>query len=94
MIFDEATSNIDADSEADLLAVMHELARDRTVIVVTHRVSGLLEPAAGWGDAQVIVLEHGKIVDAGSPAELDQRCVPFRRLARTPVNEEVGAHAH
>ncbi len=94
MIFDEATSNIDADSEADLLAVMHELARDRTVIVVTHRVSGLLEPAAGWGDAQVIVLEHGKIVDAGSPAELDQRCMPFRRLARTPVNEEVGAHAH
>lgn len=74
MVFDEATSNIDIESETDLLAVMAELGADRPVILITHRVAGLS------GIDNVVVLDHGGVVAQGDPHDLLGWCPEFRRL--------------
>ena len=60
MIFDEATSSVDAASEALIMQTVHELARTKTVIVVTHRL-------ADAKDADMIaVFDHGHCVETGT----------------------------
>lgn len=58
-IFDEATSNIDVESEEAILRVIHELAKTRTVILISHRLANVV--AADW----IIVMENGCIVAQG-----------------------------
>lgn len=59
-IFDEATSNIDIESEKIILDVIHELARHKTVIVITHRLSSIRDAQ------QIIVMRDGQIEEQGS----------------------------
>lgn len=65
-VFDEATSSVDVESEELILATIRELvqSRSKTVIMITHRMAN-----AEHAD-QVVVLEHGKSVEAGTHAEL------------------------
>lgn len=63
-ILDEATSNIDVESEAAIISLAQELAADKTVIVITHRLAALK-------NADVIfVMENGRVVEQGSHAVL------------------------
>ena len=58
-MFDEASSNIDAASEAAIAALIRELAGERTVIVVSHRLANLT-------DADTIcVFERGRLIEEG-----------------------------
>lgn len=60
MIFDEATSSVDAESEALIMQTIHELAQSKTVIVVTHRLADTV-------DANMIaVFDHGICVETGN----------------------------
>lgn len=59
-IFDEATSNVDAESEAAMYAVMHELARTKTVIVISHRLAALRAAST------IFVFDGGRIVESGA----------------------------
>lgn len=59
-IFDEATSNIDVESENDIMAEIHELAKTRTVILISHRLANVT--AAD----QIYVLQEGHLVEKGS----------------------------
>ncbi len=59
-IFDEATSNIDVESEKIILDVIHEIARHKTVIVITHRLSSIRDAQ------QIIVMRSGQIEERGS----------------------------
>ena len=63
-IFDEATSNIDAESENDIMSEIHRLARTRTVLLISHRL------ANAAGADRIYVLENGRVAQQGRHTEL------------------------
>ena len=64
LVLDEPTSALDAEAEATVLATLERLARECTVVAVTHRL------AAVTGADHVIVLDQGRVVEEGTHAEL------------------------
>lgn len=69
-IFDEATSNIDVESEDAILHVIHTLAKEKTVIMITHRLANLVESDC------IYVLQDGKCVEHGTHRILmEKNCV-------------------
>lgn len=63
-MFDEATSNIDVESENDIMAEIRALARRRTVIVITHRLANVTDADS------IYVLEGGTVAGHGPHAAL------------------------
>ena len=63
-IFDEATSNIDSESEAIIYEVIKELAKTKTVILISHRLANVTECD------EIFVLEKGVLVEHGTHSEL------------------------
>ena len=59
-IFDEATSNIDVESENEIMAQIHELAKTKTVILISHRLANVA------GADNIYVLDKGNIVENGN----------------------------
>ncbi len=74
MIFDEATSALDPESEALVNANLQRMARGRTMVIVSHRLSSLVDCD------QILVLDRGKVVDLGPHRELVERCPIYRHL--------------
>ena len=74
LLLDEPTTGLDALSEANLVGSLRTLMRGRTTIIVTHSMS-----LAATAD-RVIVVEAGRIVQDGAPAELVAERGPFRRM--------------
>ena len=64
LIFDEATSALDSKSEQAIQAQLKEIARNRTTLVIAHRLSTIADAA------QILVLDHGRIVERGTHAQL------------------------
>jgi ABC-type multidrug transport system fused ATPase/permease subunit len=77
LIFDEALSQIDADSEHRIQQAMAEFSRGRTTLVVAHRFATVL--AAD----RIVVMQAGRIHDSGTHAELMGRCDLYRQLYTT-----------
>lgn len=63
-IFDEATSNIDVESENDIMAQIHGLSKTKTVILISHRLANVT------GADNIYVLEKGNVVEAGNHTNL------------------------
>ncbi len=59
-IFDEATSNIDIESEEIILNIIYSLSKEKTVIYISHRL-----PAIKNADC-IYVMDKGKVIDVGS----------------------------
>lgn len=74
LILDEATANLDAASEAEVMEGLRRLFHGRTVIMIAHKLTALP------GIDHVIVLNQGRVVEEGSPAELYKRGGLYRRL--------------
>jgi ATP-binding cassette, subfamily B, bacterial HlyB/CyaB len=74
LILDEATSALDAESEAIVNANLLRIARGRTVVIISHRLSVLVRADT------VLVLERGGLYDAGRHEELLERCDIYRGL--------------
>ena len=74
VILDEATSHLDPASEAGIRDAVERLAATRAVLVVSHRLR-FVDTAD-----LVVVLDRGRVVETGSPAELAGRDGPYRRL--------------
>ena len=64
IILDEATSNLDAESETFIQKSLHTLMKDRTTLVIAHRLSTIQQAN------QILVIEEGKIVEEGMHDEL------------------------
>ncbi len=76
LILDEATSMIDADSEAKIAQAIQEFTRGRTCLIVAHRLSTVL------GADRIVVMDSGRIVDQGSHDELLERSDTYRMIAQ------------
>lgn len=63
-VFDEVTSNIDAESENDIMAVIHNMAKIKTVILISHRLENVV------GSDKILLLDKGKIEESGTHFEL------------------------
>lgn len=74
LILDEATSALDAESEAIVNANLKRMAKGRTVLSISHRLSMLVECDA------ILVLERGKFYDLGTHDELLQRCDIYKHM--------------
>ncbi len=76
LILDEATSMVDAESEARIADALTEFAKGRTTVVVAHRLSTVVHCD------RIVVFDEGRIVDVGTHAELMKRCDMYQRLAK------------
>jgi ABC-type multidrug transport system fused ATPase/permease subunit len=76
LILDEATSNIDRPTEILIELALDRLLRGRTSIIIAHRLSTVRRAD------EILVVDHGRIVQRGTERELLAEDGPFRRLAR------------
>ncbi len=74
LVFDEATSALDPDSEAIIHENLRHIAAGRTVIMISHRLTSLVDCD------QILVLERGRLKDAGRHADLLARCDTYRHM--------------
>lgn len=81
-VFDEATSNVDAESEEAIMEAVCELGRYKAVVVISHRLANAL-PAQ-----RIYVLDHGEVVGAGIHEELLASCGKYADLWSAQVELE------
>ena len=87
-IFDEATSNIDAESEEMIMDVIRQLAGTKTVILISHRLANVTR------SDRIYMLEKGKVAEAGVHTELLARKGAYEKLYRSQMElEQYGKEA-
>jgi len=87
LLLDEATSSLDAESERLVQEALEFLERDRTTIVIAHRLATVLEAD------RIVVINDGRIVDSGRHDELVRRDPLYARLAELQFGEAQPADA-
>jgi ATP-binding cassette subfamily B protein len=89
LILDEATSALDPESEALVNTNLLRIARGRTMVIISHRLSSLTECD------QILVLEMGKVMDLAPHHTLLERCSVYRQLwAQQNRHIETQRHRH
>lgn len=81
-IFDEATSNIDVESENDIMSRIYELAKEKTVILISHRLANVV------GADTIYVMEQGQVVQQGSHEMLTSQNGAYKTLWETQKSLE------
>ena len=76
-IFDEATSNIDMESEEAILRQIHALAKEKTVVMISHRLANVVNAD------KVYCMVEGNVAESGTHGELLQRNGAYAKLWRT-----------
>jgi len=74
LILDEATSQVDLESEQAIQQVLEKFTQGRTTILITHRLAVLALAN------RIVVMEEGRVLDVGRHEELLARCALYRRL--------------
>ncbi len=85
LLLDEATSALDAENEALVQNALHDVMKDRTTLVIAHRLATVLEAD------RILVMDGGRVVEEGTHASLVARGGLYARLAR--LQFETGAAA-
>jgi ABC-type transport system involved in Fe-S cluster assembly fused permease/ATPase subunit len=80
-VFDEATSSLDSQTEQDILASLREIARHSSTLVIAHRLSTVLHAD------EIVVLEHGRVVEQDSHTRLLRRNGLYAALWRAQHGE-------
>jgi ATP-binding cassette subfamily B protein len=83
LILDDATSSVDATTEAEIKAAMRELMRDRTTFVIGHRLSTI-----ALAD-EIVVLEDGRVAARGTHEELLEQSELYREIAEKGLPDQV-----
>lgn len=81
-IFDEATSNIDVESEDLIMQLIYELAKDKTVIMISHRLANVKNADC------IYVLNKGNVAGSGTHKELLNTCSVYSKLWNTQMDLE------
>ena len=84
LIFDEATSQIDADSEHRIHQAMDEFTKGRTSLIIAHRFATVMSAD------RIVVMEDGGITDVGTHDELIKRCRLYAHLYNTQFSDTGG----
>jgi subfamily B ATP-binding cassette protein MsbA len=79
LIFDEATSQVDADSEAKIHRAIEEIMHDRTTFIIAHRFSTVITADI------IVVMDDGRIIAQGQHEQLMQRCPLYQSLYETQL---------
>jgi len=87
LVFDEATSALDSHTEKAIQAELAEISRDRTTLVIAHRLSTIVDAD------EILVMEHGSIVERGSFRDLLVASGRFAEMWRLQLEEESVASA-
>jgi len=87
LILDDATSAIDAGTEAQIHATLHKVMAGRTTLLIAHRRSTLQ-----LAD-RIAVLAEGRLIDVGTHEELTARCPLYRLLLTGPGEDAEGVDA-
>ncbi|UCC89502.1 MAG: ABC transporter ATP-binding protein [Anaerolineales bacterium] len=74
LILDDSTSAIDSATEDQIQLAMRRISRQRTTLLITHRLSQIR-----WAD-RILVLRQGQLVDQGTHEELLHRCTDYQRI--------------
>lgn len=74
ILLDEATASLDAESETQVQAAISRLVRNKTVLVIAHRMRTVA------GADKIVVLENGRVAQQGTPAELTAEGGLYRRM--------------
>jgi ABC-type multidrug transport system fused ATPase/permease subunit len=83
LIFDEATSALDSESEKRIRETIDRLRHDYTIIVIAHRLSTLRNVD------QIVVLEHGRVSETGTPEELLKKESYFQQAWAAQVSLQI-----
>lgn len=81
-IFDEATSNIDVESENDIMAQIAELAKSKTVILISHRLANVVDAD------NIYVMQDGNTVESGTHTELLKNNSVYAKLYNSQIQLE------
>lgn len=76
-LFDEATSNIDVESENDIMKVIHELAKEKMVIMITHRLANVKD------FNHIFVMQNGHLVGSDNHEKLMETCDVYAHMVNT-----------
>ena len=74
LVLDEATSSLDSESESLIQDALHDLMRDKTVIVIAHRLSTIMEMD------RIVVIEDGQVTSSGTHRELLRKKGMYAKL--------------
>jgi ATP-binding cassette subfamily B protein len=85
LLLDEATSALDAESERMVQAALEAAMKDRTTLVIAHRLATVQRAD------RIVVLDQGRIIDTGTHAELVARGGLYARLAAMQFDLHSGA---
>lgn len=77
LVFDEATSQVDSESESKIRRALEDFSTDRTTIIIAHRLSTIQFAT------RIAVLSGGRLIDVGKHGELYDRCELYRALCDT-----------
>ena len=81
-IFDEATSNIDVESENDIVEQIHKIAKSKTVIMISHRLANTVDAD------KIFVMDNGNIAESGTHSQLLQNDGAYAKLWNAQQNLE------
>ena len=78
-LFDEATSNVDAESENDIMQAIHSLAGKKTIILISHRLANVVHSDC------IYAMSNGRVIEQGTHAQLLAKQGAYRNRPDSPV---------
>ena len=81
-IFDEATSNIDVESENRIIWIIRELAKTKTILLISHRLANVIDSDC------IYMMEQGKVLEKGTHKQLMQMDGAYRKMFLTQYELE------